>query len=56
MERGTPKKETGNFHLNHREYKKMRMQVDKERAALEIANKNKILTRVVIPENININY
>ena len=50
MERGTPKTETGNFHLNHREYKKMRMQVDKERAALEIENKNKIYSSLIYKE------
>jgi len=42
MERGSPKKETGNFNLNHREYKKMIMEVDKLKAALELENKNKI--------------
>lgn len=51
MERGTPKTETGNFNLNHRAYKKMIMQVDKLRAALEIENKNKIYSSLTYKEN-----
>lgn len=50
MERGTPKIETGNFNLNHRAYKKMIMQVDKLRAALEIENKNKIYSSLTYKE------
>ena len=50
MERGTPKTETGNFNLNHRAYKKMIMQVDKIKAALEIENKNKIYSSATYKE------
>lgn len=55
MERGTPKKETGNFNLNHREYKKMIMEVDKLKAEikaeLELEYKNKIYSTLTYKES-----